>query len=312
MEQDQLTLDMFLNMESENQKSVKNTFIDQPSRRKTFPSKIIHDFNQFMDHISKNTILLTPKDTSIPSKSLAELNKIMSFQKQYTSRNTQKAHYPYIHFLYLLALKSHLIEKKSLNTKENYLYVTERWSTYTQFTRAEQYFLLLETFWVDLDWEELIPDNELHVHLMLPDIFQKLLHNDTHTLQFDEQQLMTNLISHWNEFPLFLDWLGIWSCSYHNQGITLNTFPQSITLTGFGVKMLPIFIQSRPLEKWNLPLRRSYREHNPRPGTKITDSWTGEGSKEQLKNQRFEPFYKAFTALFYSKDLNQTLPRKDF
>lgn len=312
MGKDQLTLDMFLNMEPENKKAIKNTFIDQPSLRKTFPSRIINDFNQFMDYISKNAILQTAGDESIPSDYLAELSNMMSFQKHYISVNTQQPHYPYIHFFYLLALESHLIEKTSLETGQVSLQVTDRWSVYKRFTPAEKYFLLLETFWVDIDWEELIPDGKLHVHLILPNIFQLIMRNKTHQIQFDEHHLLTNLISHWNEFPLFFDWLGIWSCSFDNQETAANAFPKSITLTGFGYKMLPILMQSRLLEKWNLPLRQGYGEHHPLPGAKIPEeSRVGDLSKEQLRNQSAEPFYKAFTSLFFRKDLNQTLPRND-
>lgn len=309
MGKDQLTLDMFLNMEPENKKAIKNTFIDQPSLRKKFPSQIINDFNQFMDYISKNAILLTTGDESIPGDYLAVLNNMMSFQKHYISINTQQAHYPYIHFLYLMALKSHLIEKTASETEQTSLHVTDRWSIYTQFTPAEQYFLLLETLWVDIDWEELVPDGKLHAHLILPDIFRIIMRHKTHQIQFDENHLLTNLISHWNEFPLFFDWLGIWSCSYDNQETAANAFPKSITLTGFGYKMVPIFMQSRLLEKWNLPLRQGYGEHHPLPGAKIPDAWAGDLSKEQQRDQRSEPFYKAFTSLFFKKDLNQTLPR---
>lgn len=311
MEQIQLTLDMFLNLEPKKKHLVTKIPIDQPSLRKTFPSQLINDFNQFMVYISKNPIQLTARHEPIPCEYLAELNKMMSFQKQYISISTQQTHYPYIHFFYLLALKSHLIEKKLSESDQASLHVTERWSIYMQFTPAEQYFLLFETFWVDVDWEELIPDMKLHVHLMLSDIFQKISRNRTHTIQFDEQHLLTSLISHWNEFPLFFDWLGIWSCSYHHQETAVNAFPKSITLTGFGVNMLPILMQSRLLDKWNLPLRRNYGEHHPIPGAKIPDVWTGDLSKEEQKDQSFEPFYKAFTALFFRKDLNQTLPRND-
>lgn len=314
---EQLTFDSFFDEYSEaetdsiDHKKVQVT--SNKSKRKSFPIQLIIDFDQFMEYISNHAIHLTAKNEYISKKFLPEINNRLSVKAEHTTKHSQQESYPYIHFFYHLALSGQLIETVSLGSNKPMLRVTERWNLYQKLTDTEKYFFLLETFWVDVNWANLKNKHSSTIHQILPEVFGQLLNEKNgYLIQLHNRSIFSRLLSDWNYFFLYFDWLGLWISekdqeSIDNYGTKSSYFAKFISATDFGIKMIPILLQERNLEMWNISLRRQHGEVNPIPGSPLPDAYE---QKEKL-DQSTEPFYQAFAKLYYQRDLQQTLPRLD-
>src|SRR5699024_1628331 len=153
------------------------------------------------------------------------------------------------------------------------LEITGRWNDYKQLTDTEKYFFLLETFWVDLNWADILNQNTNPIILVIEDIFTKLL--DTKQLQL-KKSLLARLTYNWNYFFLYLEWFGLWVCETDIENIEsanrkTEYYVNSILLTPFAEKIVPILLNDRHPQVWNIPYRRENGEVNPIPGSKLPE-----------------------------------------
>jgi len=72
-----------------------------------------------------------------------------------TTPRTDQTGYPLLHLFYHLVLAWKLFQKVSGKGSRLVLKTTGRLQAYEELKPAEKYFFLLETFWVDADWEKL-------------------------------------------------------------------------------------------------------------------------------------------------------------
>ncbi len=172
----------------------------------------------------------------------------------------------------------------------------------------------METFWTNANWEMLLDKQHTGIHYILPDIVENLLDKKSDfCLQLDKETLVANLIFDWNYFLLYFEWFGLWICEKDQVKIDYfkkknSYFAKSLTLTDFGINMLPILMKSRNLLIWNIPLRQEYGEVNPIPGSTLPEENDG---LIKTKDQRPQPFHQAFATLFSKSDLNKSLPRME-
>lgn len=314
---EQLTLDSFLDefneSISESAHTKEKRIITQTNKknRETFPIHLVIDFDQFMEFIANHSVNLTAKNEYISEKFLPEINDRMSIKTENATKHSQQEYYPYIHFFYYLALGGGLVEKAALDSNKSMLRVTDRFKSFQQLTDTEKYFFLLETFWVDLNWGRLENKNSTTIHQILPEVFTKLMNEKgKNCIHFHDKNILSRLMFDWNYFFLYFDWLGLWVSNkdqetIENYGMKSRYFAKSIILTNFGKKMIPIFMQERNVEKWNISLRRQNGEVNPMPGSAMPAIY----NKEDKKDQSSEPFYQAFEQLFDQRELYKTLPR---
>jgi hypothetical protein len=286
--------------------------------RKTFPLTLVIDFNEFMDYIEHHPVSLTKTAGHISTKHLPLINKRLSVIAEEATNHTTQQHYPYIHFFYHLALSGRLLKKDSLSSKLQ-LTITERWHMFKRLTNTEKYMFLLETFWIDLDLAKLLDKDDSYVHLILNDMLTKLMDEKSgHLLQLkDKEPMLANLILNWNFSLLYLEWFGLWICEKDQEridhyGKKSYYFAKTISLTPFGKKIIPIFLNSRNMDVWNIALRRKNGEINPLPGSPFPeeDDEAIQGERMIVRNdQSSERFHEAFITLFPRKDLQTTLPR---
>ncbi|WP_188725856.1 hypothetical protein [Lentibacillus populi] len=276
--------------------------------RKVFPSSLVIDFDRFMNYAEHQSIQLGSSGKCISAEHLPAINeRFIEHQKDITN-NKHQEQYPYIHLFYYLASSGKLLKKTSNPLNKRQLQVTERWNMYQRLTDTEKYLFLLETFWVDTNWAKLLNQPINFVHFLLPDLLTKLIESKTRNFLLNEDSLLTNLITEWNYFFLYLEWFGIWVCETNEQ-TRHDYFPKQITLTIFGKNVAPILLKSRNLGKWNIALRCEYGEVDPIPGSSFPDFPNDKFPiKSNNRDHRPQHFYEAFTHLFPKRDLQTTLP----
>lgn len=311
---EQLTLDFFL--DDANQPEKTEATISSTAKKKNhkaLPADLVTDFEKFIHYTSNNPIQLTKTKEHIPPKKLPELNNLLSIKAENRMNRSQQEQYPYIHFLYHLALASEILEKAPVTASQLKLQVTNRWMKFQRLTLTERYFVLLETFWVDANWAKMNGERRNQIHHIFATVCDELLNNKTDKkIHFDSHNMLANLTRSWNYFFLHLEWLGFWVCEKDQEqndtyGKKNNFYAKSISLTPFGENMLPILLKSRDVMIWNIQLRVEYGEFSPVPGSALPDMAS---EKQTVNKKKPEAFHHVFVGLFSKRDLSQTLPRE--
>ncbi|MEW9676964.1 plasmid pRiA4b ORF-3 family protein [Lentibacillus sp. L22] len=309
---EQLTLDFFLDdTDDANQSEPAGAtiFSAKKEKRRTFPSDLVNDFEQYINYILKHPMELTKTKAYIPSKQLPDLNSLLSIKAKNKTNRPQQEQYPYIHFLYHLALASRILEKAPITANQLKLQGTNRWMQFQKLTFTEKYFVLLETFWVDANWAKMLGEHRNQIHHMFATVCKQLL--DDKQIDFGSKTMLANLTRCWNHFFLHIEWFGFWVCEKDQEQIDKygkknDFYAKSISLTPFGENMLRILLESRDITVWNIPLRVEYGEVNPVPGSALPDM---PSEKRTVNKKKPEAFHHAFDGLFPKRDLSQTLPR---
>lgn len=292
----------------------------------SFPGSFVSDFDQFLDYCLAKPVSLTKTTKTISRKNLIELNELLSVKAKNVNQYSSQEFYPYIDFLFRLALASKMIEVGTTNTK-HFFKGTKRAELFKGFTFPEKYCSLLEVFWVDLDWEQL-HDNSFVVHHYV-EIFARLRYespgkpiNISHPKTAIGKWLQ-NETKHWQHFYKYFEWFGLWTCetdtakieNHYRKG---SYFAKTITITDFGTAMMPILVFDRNLYAWNIATRRMEGESEWFPGA--PSDWIRNFgiSKADLaciedifdEDQSGQPFYLPFIPLFPSGTLSNALPRE--
>lgn len=288
------------------------------SSKKSIPTKLIIDFDRFIDYLEHHPIQLTKKMGYISRKHLPSINERLSIKAEDATNYSQQEYYPYIHFFYYIALAGRLIKKVSVDLTYPKLEITDRWSQYKQLTDAEKYFFLLETFWIDVNWKQILNQHHNPVHLIIEDVFTKLMDKKAKHQLLLKESLLASLTYKWNYFFLYIEWLGLWVCEKDQEQIDQSRrknvyYVKTISLTSFAQKIIPILLSDRHPQVWNIPFRRENGEVNPIPGSELPEGIENvfDDQLNYNEDQSSEPFYKAFTDLFPSTMLQETLPRNE-
>lgn len=299
-----------------------------PLQDAAFPMAIVKDFDKFLDFIEKQPVMLTKTKEYISRKYLPKLNGLLSVRREDASPQTEQEYYPYIHFLYHVAVAGGLLEKFRVNSAQLQLIATDRLALYQSLTDAEKYFFLLETFWVDLDWSELSEKRHNPIAESLQEIMLVIMEeNQSAVLSTDSYGKGKSKLSEiqtfgWHYFFLYFEWLGFWVCEpdserMDNYGRKNWYFAKSITPTEFGLKVIPILFIERNLFSWNIPLRRENGEVNPIPGSMpadrpfllLPDEQWEEIELLLFQDRSAEPFIQPFQPLVPDGVLQKGLPR---
>ncbi|MDC3413891.1 IS1096 element passenger TnpR family protein [Terrihalobacillus insolitus] len=294
--------------DSQPKKTEQQTF-SYKRNRKTYPINLVRDFEKFLSYLESHTIKLTKTNGYISKKNLPYINDQLSLKAEDVTNHSQQEYYPYIHFFFHLALSAGLLERKHPSG----LSLTERWRLFQKLSETEQYCFLLETFWMDLDWSILTNKTYSSIHMMLPEVLEKITDERAgNILHLDQNPIFSRFLYDWNYFLLYFEWFGLWICErdqvqMERYGTKSNYFAKTLTLTTFGTKMFPILMQERNLYQWNIPLRRrTFGEINPFPGSPLPDE-----EKEEVAKTKPAQFYESFTTLFPRGCVHGSLPRRE-
>jgi len=271
---------------------------------------LVKDFDAFITYLVENKSYLTQKKQFLPPRVLYHINELMSKPNRENTPRTGQELYPLLHLFYFLVLYGKLFKKVFEGSQKVKIQKTDRVKEYLNLTPAEKYFFLLETLWVDFNW------NKLGARVRVESIIWRV----TNVLEFIAKRSPGETIfldklgkREFPNFPLFDDFFMLYLSFFGFFKLTRNEelykkfqlkryFPiASLTPSLLGVTLAPILCKERPLEKWNLPFRQKIEG-------KIL-SFPGLGLNQQ-NEKRYVPFFKAFTDFFQEGELQKTLSRK--
>ncbi|WP_255485507.1 plasmid pRiA4b ORF-3 family protein [Sporosarcina sp. BP05] len=292
------------------------------------PTNLVADLDEFVSYISGHVVQLTKTKEYISRKHLPAINERMTVMAEDWTPYTEQDYYPFIHFIYHLALSGRLLEKVSVKSGPLQLKETERMNLYRELTDVEKYFFLLETFWADVNWAKLQDKQHNCIAIRLSEVFSALGREEPgrnwviKNPKTDVGQMLASCTYDWYYFHLYFEWLGLWICEEdferkEKRDSKSVYYANKIEVTQFGVHMMPILLVSRNVSAWNIAFRRENGEFNAIPGSELEDIFGGVLSDEDFdrlvlnveEDQSAQPFFQPFTDLFPQDELIRTLPR---
>lgn len=299
----------------------------------TEPTPLLKDFAVFVEYVRTHQVVLTPTNEFIKGKDLYELNQEMTDPVLDNTPRTAQTLYPLLHLFYHLGLSGKLLQKAAGKGGRMVLEPTERLELYEALKPAERYFFLLETLWVDADWQQLQAGYFGRISpYALPLVLEYLSEQQpgkSIDLKRDEQGLrLAPAFSDLEYFLLYFSLFGFWQFTRAKDTEDISrryVRAESITPLAWGVALAPILMQARDFFQWNLPDRREAGEWNAIPGSPLSEGnlnqriyefleqVTGKPSKvagDKYRGMPGEPFFLPFVPLVAEGDLERTLPRE--
>ena len=268
----------------------------------TEPTPLLHDFATFIQYLRTHHITLTRVNEFIPGKNLYELNQRMTHPISDTTTRTDQTRYPLLHLFYHLSLAGKLFQRVPGKGSRLALKPTERLQAYEELKPAEKYFFLLETLWVDADWEKLQVGYFWHSFLYtVPEVFKYLSEcqpGKEIQVRGEDAPDIAQMLLDWNYFLLYFSYFGFWEVKRDTDS-ALRDLPkhyfsaESIMPSTFGVTLAKVLSETRDFFRWNLPYRRKQGEWRAIPGSPCE-----------------EHFFLSFVPLFPEGELQKTLPRE--
>jgi hypothetical protein len=272
------------------------------------PTAIVKDFMTYAKYVEDHQILLTKAQRWLPRKDLLAINEQMSEPEQQVTATSDQHAYPLLNLFYHLGLAARLFRTSQQRNSQQALLPTERLTLFYQLTPSEKYITLLETLWVDADWDHLVGEKlrygpALAVPLIF-DLLEQIPPGNTIDASGDTTGILKQLFW-WGNFVHYFRYFGFWEMTldektsaarsrYRYQIKTLTPTPMFYLL---GTKL----VQFRDLSYWNLPLRREAGDWRGIPG---------EALPADEENWDSEPFIEALIPLFPTGALAQCLPRQ--
>ena len=296
----------------------------------TEPAPLLRDFATFTQYLSTHHPVLTRVNEFIPGRDLYELNQRMTHPLPDTTPRTDQTLYPLLHLFYHLSLAGKLFQKVPGKGGRLILKPTERLQAYEELKLTERYLFLLETFWVDADWEKL--QVEYFGHPLLYTVSMALEYlgeqqpGEKIQLKGEDASDMARIFLGWNYFLLYFSYFGFWKVTLDTDLAALDLpkrffIAESITPSTFGVTFAKVLSETRNLFYWNLPNRRKHGEWRAIPGsqphnvvllTLFEQEQKRKRSKAAIKVDKGkpgDPFFLPFIPLFPEGELEKTLPR---
>lgn len=270
-------------------------------------STLCKDFETFMDYVHASPVQVSKRNKWLSRKPLFELNQQMTHPTPDAAPNKDQIYYPILHLLYHLSVSGRLLEVDTRQASKWVLRRTDRYETYQHYSLSEKYMFLLETFWVDIEWKDLTRDpREMLLEYSIDQVFRHVLslpvHRSTRLTTMETGNMLQYKLREIGDFVHHFATFGFWSFEESSKRdrykghLTL----EAITPTPFFREIVPVLLEERPLELWNLPLRADHGEWNVPPGAPESEdeTWTP------------VPFCAPFVRLFPGEDLQQTMPRE--
>lgn len=308
------------------QDEVEQPIIQVPHQEKgNFPEDLITDFERFIDYCQQHKVALTKTNEYMTRKHLVALNDLSSVKAPLATVNSDQKSYPYIHFLYHLAISGRLMIIKR-NDASAYLLGTDRIDQFKRLTRSGKYCALLEIFWVDTNWQTLTTATPEATHAYIFAALHRIGPGMPVSITPPKTPFGQEIKSstwNWHYFLLYFEWFGLWQCEDDLEQIQQYFrkdayFAKSITLTKLGTAIMPILIFERSLEQWNIAYRKQNHEPDWFPGTPTEDIigfFLNDEDYDKLDDylsvdQSDQPFHQPFIPHFPAGELTNTLPRE--
>lgn len=297
----------------------------------TEPTPLLRDFAAFTGYLSTHNIVLTPTNKFLSGRDLYELNQEMTHPLPDTTPRTSQGVYPLLHLFYHLVLAGKLFRKVSEKGSRLALKPTDRLQAYEELNLTERYFFLLETFWIDTDWETLkegcFGGPSMYI---VPYLLESLIEQQPGKriyLKGKEALDIAQFLWNWGYFLLYFSFFGFWEVT-RDEDLVTHKWPkrsflaETMTPSTFGVTMAEVLREARNLSDWNLPNRREFGELDAVPGSPLLgeDPLALLGAEPGKKRSKAsivvdkgkpgDSFFLSFAPLFAEGELQKTLPRE--
>ncbi len=289
----------------------------------TEPTPLIQDFATFTRYLKEHHIVLTRTNEFISGRDLYELNKEMIHPLLDTTPRTDQTVYPLLHLFYHLVLAGKLFQKVPEKARL-ILRPAGRIPLYEELKPTEKYFFLLETFWIDTDWEKLKSEYFGRSPLnTVPTVLELLSEREPEKkihLKDKRGSDIALMLLQWEYFLLYFSFFGFWEVTREKDLVAQQPKrlfrAESITPSTFGVIMAKILSETRNLCYWNLPFRRERGEWKAVPGSPFPDEIELKRKRSKAtikvdKGKLGDPFFLPFILLFAEGKLQKTLPREE-
>ncbi|HZK54397.1 MAG TPA: plasmid pRiA4b ORF-3 family protein [Desulfosporosinus sp.] len=290
----------------------------------TYPTPLLQDFKRFMDSLKTEETVLSPKKKHMSKQLLWGLNQLMFFKTENANPKLDQRSYPLLHMFCHLALGGKLVVMMPSKGGRFHLKVSERYEEYLKLTMTEQYFFLLETLWVDSDWEALqkVTYGRILNVRIISSVWQELACVKAgKTLNVKGTKFSWHSwLWDWGYFLWYFTYFGFWQFTLDEEAQNesrRNIEAKTLTPTEFGVNIAPILYKYRDYLDWNRAnIRKGVLtsqvvleglEPIMRSMGKIPHGFIelAQARQESLE----EPFYKKFVTLVPIGELMHTLTR---
>lgn len=292
-----------------------------------FPWRFVLDVDRFLNYCAGANVSLTKTSQTLGRKHLQALDTLLSVQAENANAYSSQEFYPYIDFIFRLTRSCRLIDVVASDAN-SILQMTDRFSSFRRFNNAEKYCTLLETMWVDMDWDDFTNGRTNNASLTYLAVFDTLRQTKS-DMKFSlthpktEIEELLNLETHdWQHLLQYFEWLGLWVCEPDFEKIQKHYrknayFATTISVTEIGKQMMSILLFERNLQVWNRPLRRLHGQNEWLSGAPLDYMVDTDLSKKDAKrlhkiasdDQSQQPFYLPFRIVFPDSKLENALPR---
>ncbi|MEQ8191657.1 MAG: plasmid pRiA4b ORF-3 family protein [Candidatus Eremiobacterota bacterium] len=282
----------------------------------TKPTTILKDFATFTEYLTDHVVDLSTVNEFMPKKILYELNQNMTSPLPDRTPGSEQTLYPLLHLFYHIVIAGKLFHKIPEKGNKFTLKPAERIQIYKDLTDTEKYFFLLETLWVDADWDKLQAGYFKKSPLFMMNYFMEYLskRQPDEKIKIEKNRdsyFPLDMLYFWEYFLLYFSYFGFWEVIKDTkEQYSKHAFQaESITPTDFGVVMASILKEKRDINLWNLPYRRNeLLEWKVIPGLPLADE-EKISSMSPGKGKDGEPFFLPFVTFFPEGNLMKTLPR---
>jgi hypothetical protein len=268
-------------------------------------TKTIHDFHCFIDYLEANRIALTKTNEYMSRKDLYAINGQMTEPEKKVTKNSDQPAYPLLHLFYHLILAAELYVKESNQGGKLILRSTERLVLFQGLSPTEQYVSLLETLWVDLDWQKINPrkfsNSPEYTYEIVWKELCKLPIGEEISLSDHRLAQLHRFLHDWKHLLLCFSFFGFWKISDQRDLNEVEAY--TIILTPLFKNVGHTLVKTRDLHHWNLPLRRKQGDWKKVPGAPLIE----EQNVRKIKSEEW--FYETLVKLFPKGELEGTMPR---
>lgn len=279
---------------------------------------VLNDFDLFLTFLrTHRQVPVTGTSFHLKQADLFRLNAEMHFKTDWVTEKSRQPHYPLLDFFYQVVTASQLArvhhEKKGVYLKV----VPEQLEKYDLMTYTERYFLLLETLWCRMNWEELTGARNLYFAETVLTVLELMALSDPgRALEVQDRAVRVQT----NKPPLHLmsrkAYEVLWFLGFYDlvPDAALTKRPESheFPYTKFIAKelcqhLVPVLLEQRPLKVWNLPASQETDIFEEMTG--LLDLLVGKPEaqepEETAAKKPEEPFVEAFKPLFAPEELSE-------
>jgi hypothetical protein len=283
---------------------------------------VLEDFDLFLAFLRSNKeIPLTNEKAQFKRTDLYRLNGELHFKAEWVTDKSMQSAYPALEFFYGAVLAGKLA-RICYGEKGNYLQPDpDQLERYSLLTRTEQYFFLLQTAWCYLNWSKLCETRSMFFTDSVVAILQVVAGNPPgHALEVDvsysrlrvgKAEISLSLI---NKVVQIFGFLGFYELkpAVFAKKPDRYTFPfRTLTIAEAGTVLAPVLLSQRPLEQWNVPLRRELGIGEVPPGLTEQQYYQEDPHGYLVPRPAGElvipAFLPAFASLFEPGELSESL-----